>query len=78
MDDGEAVAPPVVGNGDDLEFNTPVVATDVDESVALSERVTRIGHCGEDPSVPDAMLPSGPGDPNAHHRSIVSHTYGNI
>lgn len=77
MNHSETVAA-IVRDCDDLEFDAAVIATDVHEGVAVTGRSSSVSHRGEDPGVPDAVLPRGSGDPDTCHTPIMSYTYEHL
>ena len=74
MDDGELGAAGVVGHADDLEFDTAVIRSQVQQLVAKEDGVARVDHGGEDVGVADLVLPARQSHPHSH-RSNVSDTY---
>ena len=87
MDDGELGAAGVVGHGDDLEFDSPVIRSPVQQLVANEDGLARVDQCGEDVGVADLVLPARPSHPYSHWSSMsdtyddantVEHTSGTV
>lgn len=75
MDDGELGAAGVVGHGDDLEFDSPVIRPEVQQLIANEDGLARVDQGGEDVGITDLVLPARPSHPHSHWSS-VSYTDG--
>lgn len=74
MDDGELGAAGVVGHGDDLEFDSPVIPSQVEQLVTKEDGRARVDHGGEDAGIADLVVSAGPSHPHSHWSSM-SDTY---
>jgi hypothetical protein len=57
MDDGEGVWSAIVGYGDDFDLHAMLIATDVQQRIALHGGLTRVDHGREDAFGAHTVLP---------------------
>ena len=76
MDNRQTLWIAVVGDRDDVQLDTTIVATDIDElvTVGIRSRLACVNHCSQNVGVADPVLPSRPrySDP---HITIVSNKF---
>ena len=73
MDDGDTAVVLVIGDGDDLKLDAPIVKPDIDHCVSFDHRISGIAHGLQNVLVANPVLARRAGDADLH-LTIVTDT----